>query len=85
MTDFLVKNEMTGLWNSVAADVYLTYNAYFEARKAFEHYAKYQHNPNSLPSAEVYMGLMKIMDEAKKRCRPYANAWCIATKGYSLN
>ena len=85
MPDFHVKNEITGLFHPVSEDVYFARMAYEDAKFTFENFAKYQHKPTSLFSAQVYTDLMRIMDEARARFRPFMNAWCIAKKGYSLN
>jgi hypothetical protein len=85
MSDFHVKNEITGLWHPIAENVYFARMAYEEAKRTFEFFAKHQHNHTSLPSAYVYQDLMSAMDEARRRFLPFENAWCIAKKGYSLN
>ena len=81
----LVNNKTTGQFIPIKNEAYESWSAYFDARQIFEDFAKNKHNNHSIYSAKVYMGLMSVMDLAKKHFRPYENAWCIAHEGYSLN
>lgn len=55
------------------------------AKMTFYNFAKNEHDPEDLESAELYMMLMRDMDDARRALSPYMDEWYRARHGIGLN
>jgi hypothetical protein len=80
-----VWNHMHSLFVPCKSEIAELGAAYEIAKSRFYAYASKVHDTQDVLSAEIYTLLMKAMDDAHKKLKPYRNQWWIARHGLGLN
>jgi len=79
-----IRNRMTGKMVPIALEVLDKYLKAIKARNKFLHFNNTFDHQN-LDDVDIYISLLDSWDLAVQNFSPYANIYCCAVFGYSLN